>query len=201
MRCTPRAQTTAFASVRSIVMVVAKAVMARAVSTNAHSCLLGVGFSLTDGMRVTRHVVGQAPHAAWLILAQGEGCQDKARPPHLRRASASENAHRPRLGGSAPDRRISSGALTREEAREASMHRRPGLWRILVPRGGLRQVNQITDLAKSGTINLPTRSLCFLARVSHCPASSGSDIGALTPPSRGLPTVLGEHLGEDLWVE
>ena len=37
----------------------------------------------------------------------------------------------------------------------------------MVPRGGLRKVNQLNDLAKSGTINLPIQSLCFLARVSH----------------------------------
>jgi hypothetical protein len=33
--------------------------------------------------------------------------------------------------------------------------------------GKLRQVNQISDLAKSGTADLPTWSLCFLARMSH----------------------------------
>jgi hypothetical protein len=36
-----------------------------------------------------------------------------------------------------------------------------------VPRGGLPQVNYFNSLAKGGTVNLPTRSLCFLARVSH----------------------------------
>ena len=38
---------------------------------------------------------------------------------------------------------------------------------VVVSRGGLRQFNKFNDLRKSGTINLPTRSLCFLARVSH----------------------------------
>jgi len=37
----------------------------------------------------------------------------------------------------------------------------------MVPRGGLRQFNQLNDLRKSGTVDLPTRSLCFLARLSH----------------------------------
>ena len=36
-----------------------------------------------------------------------------------------------------------------------------------LPRGGLRQFNQLNDLRKSGTKILPTLSLCFLARVSH----------------------------------
>ncbi len=39
--------------------------------------------------------------------------------------------------------------------------------RILVPRGGVPWVNQINDLAKSGSVDRPTRSLCFLARVTH----------------------------------
>jgi hypothetical protein len=42
--------------------------------------------------------------------------------------------------------------------------------------GGQRQVDQINTLRKSGTINLPTRSLCFLPRVSTYAGRSMSGI-------------------------
>jgi hypothetical protein len=43
----------------------------------------------------------------------------------------------------------------------------------VVPRGGLRQVNKLNDLRKSGTLDLSIQSLCFLARVSHHPVQRG----------------------------
>ena len=38
---------------------------------------------------------------------------------------------------------------------------------LVVPRGGLRQLNKLNDLRKSGTFDLPIGSLCFLPRLSH----------------------------------
>ena len=37
----------------------------------------------------------------------------------------------------------------------------------MVPRGGLPRFKQFNDLEGGGSIDLPTRSLCFLARVTH----------------------------------
>jgi hypothetical protein len=52
------------------------------------------------------------------------------------------------------------------------------LLETMVPRGGLPRVNQINALAKGGTLDLPTRSLCFPARVSHRERSYCDDVSA-----------------------
>ncbi len=60
-----------------------------------------------------------------------------------------------------------------------------------MPRGGLGQFNLFNNLRKSGTVNLPISSLCFLARVSHLEAAFQ---GEVKRNARRCSCFLGGHL-------
>jgi hypothetical protein len=75
-----------------------------------------------------------------------------------------------------------------------------GLTRATCRVSGLRQFNQFNDLAKSGTLNPPTRKLCFLARVSHRGSGPPSPKSAVPRPRHCLKVLIGLEVAHDFMV-
>ena len=57
--------------------------------------------------------------------------------------------------------------------------------KMMVPRGGLPQALPINNLAKGGTANRPSQSLCFTKRLSHWEAQPESKIAAAPAWNQG----------------